>query len=499
MHMLRPATALPTSLRAHDRAPYADALRAFARQDHLRAAVPGHEGQLDRHPGLADFFGAHLLGVDLPPQVDGIDTMPDGSPSPLDEAQGLAADAWGAARTWFLTNGATQGNLTVTLALRGLGERIVVQRSMHSSVMDGMTLAGLEPSVVMPSIDVMRGMAHGVTPAALDEALRLTPDACAAYVVTPSYFGAVSDVAGLAQVAHAHGVPLVVDEAWGAHFGFHPGLPVNALRLGADLVISSTHKLAGSLGQSAMIHLGDGPWADRIGPQIDRALRMTGSTSASSLLMASLDLARRDLVVHGRDWITDSIADAQAARAGIAALGRFGDPSQRMLEDPSVVALDPLRIVVDTRRAGLTGHTARDLLFHEFGVHCEMSTDAVVVALVGAGNRFDADRFVAAFAALPAGDAADVVVHPLPDSGPRARTLREASTSASEVVSARAAIGRVSADSLAAYPPGVPNLLPGEIVTVEVVDYLQAMAAAPHGYVRGAVDHEVSVLRVVRD
>ena len=308
-------------------------------------------------------WGTTFLGLDVPPLVSGIDQGP--RPTPLQRAAQLAADAWGARRTWLLTNGGSKGNLVACLALRHLGEQIVVQRSMHSSVMDGMVLGGLHGHFVAPEVDAELGAAHGVRSDTLADALNAHPDAVAAYVVTPSYFGAVADVRALAGIAHARGVALVVDEAWGAHFGFHPELPANALAQGADLVVSSTHKLGGSLTQSALLHLGHGPFAERLEPLVNRAFRSLQSTSASSLLMLSLDVARSSLAVHGHERIGPSLQAAAPLRAGVRAANRFGELSDRFLASPGVVAVDPLRIVIDTRAGGLSGHEARQTLFDE--------------------------------------------------------------------------------------------------------------------------------------
>ena len=268
----------------------------------------------------------------------------------------------------------------------------------------------------------------------------------AAYVVTPSYFGAVADVAALADVAHRHGVPLVVDEAWGSHFGFHPRLPVNALRLGADLVISSTHKLAGSLTQSAMLHLGNGDFAERLEPLLDRAFRSMQSTSASALLMASLDHARHQLAVNGHTTIGASLDAVEKIRGRVEAEGRFGVLDARMLTFDDVVELDPLRVVINTRDGGISGHEARHLLFEQHRIHLEMSTDSVVVAVVGAGAVPDVDRLLDALHALPALGVTESSTIRLPAPGARASSVRDAYFSATEVVSAdgrhRPGVGR---------------------------------------------------------
>lgn len=475
--------------------PYADSLSAYADSDMMRLDVPGHQASPHAQPGLADFLGQRVLELDIPPLTQGVDFGD--APTPLGQAAYLAAQAWGGKRTWFLTNGASKGNLVACLALRGLGTQVVLQRSIHSSVVDGLALAGLDAAFVYPSVDAELGIAHGVTAESLDDTLSVNPDAVAAYVVTPSYFGAVADVAALAEVAHRHGVPLVVDEAWGSHFGFHPRLPVNALRLGADLVISSTHKLAGSLTQSAMLHLGHGVFADRLEPLLDRAFRSMQSTSASALLMASLDHARHQLAVNGHTAIGASLDAVDKLRGRVVAEGRFGILDSRMLSFEDVVEVDPLRVVIDTHVGDISGHEARHLLFEEHRIHCEMSTDSVVVAVVGAGAIPDVDRLIDALHSLPKlGVAASGAIQ-LPAPGARATTVRDAYFGTTEIVSAADAIGRVSADTVAAYPPGIPNLLPGEVVTAEVVDFLQQTAAAPFGHVRGALEKDMSLFRVV--
>ncbi|MGX5697516.1 aminotransferase class I/II-fold pyridoxal phosphate-dependent enzyme [Agromyces soli] len=498
--------------------PYADAVARYAATDRARVYVPGHAADPAAAPALADWFGEELLRRDVPPLLAGIDK---GWGNPLDEALRLAADAWTARRTWFLTNGASQANRIAALALgafREPGDPVVGQRSAHSSFTDGVILAGLSPSFVTPSIDPHLGINHGVSPDALRAALARTPRPKGVYLISPSYFGAVADVAALAEVAHEAGAPLVVDAAWGAHFGFHPELPENPLRQGADLVISSTHKLGGSLTQSAMLHLGEGRFADELEPLVARAFMLTQSTSASALLLASLDLARETLQ-SGHDRIGASIDAADRLRDEIRRRGRFAIVSDGFGDFDDIVDADPLRVSIDVSRGGLHGHTVRDRLERD-GVSFEIATDSCVVAVLGAGVVPDVDRIVEALhgleadataeastalgeagsaAADPSAENADAPVVALPEPGPLAMLPRDAFFAQGEAVPIEQAIGRVSTDALAAYPPGIPNVLPGEVVTAEVVDFLRRIAATPGGYVRGAVDLSLATLRVVRE
>src|SRR5215208_3291053 len=250
-------------------APYLDAVVAYAFRGPGRYHVPGHKGGPGADPGVRKAIGLDGLAADVPQDIHGIDLGP--SPTPYERAERLAAEAYGAERTFFLTNGATQGNHTLCLALAPLGTRIVAQRNSHASIVDGLVLSGGIPSFVAPEYDDELGITHCVTPDALESALGAAPDARAAFIVSPTYYGMAADVAGCAEAAHRAGVPLIVDQSWGPHFGFNDDLPPTALSQGADAMLTSTHKIAGSLTQRAMLHLcGSG----RVDPAtVARALR----------------------------------------------------------------------------------------------------------------------------------------------------------------------------------------------------------------------------------
>ncbi len=483
--------------------PYIDAIKTHIAREPQSLMVPGHGNDPQRgSTHVSDLFGGFTAAFDVPQLLNGIDL---GDNSPLVQARRLAAKAWGAHATWFCTNGASQANRTAAIAVRGLGRHVLVQRSAHSSFTDGVIAAGLQPSFVLPSVDELNGASHGLTPQALEDAFNKAADQVAAvYVVSPSYFGATADVRGLADVAHKHGAVLIVDGAWGAHFGFHEQLPESPARLGADLVISSTHKLAGSLTQSAMLHLGDTDYTERLLPLVERAFTMTASTSMSAILQGSLEAARKTMAT-GREQIGKSVAAAQQLRERIRASASFSLLEDTFENYPDIVAVDPLRVAIDVSKLAKTGHWLRGKLIEEDAIFFEMSTATVIVAVIGAGSVPDIDRIMSALesAAQQAGlrDAdADLEKFPeIPLPGEMVMLPKDAYFGEMEVVSAADAVGRVSVDSLAAYPPGIPNVLPGERITQQLVDFLAAVAASPTGYVRGAKDPLVRELRVLKE
>lgn len=490
----------------HAAAPYADSLRAHANSRPLMFMVPSHAGTpAGASEDLAELVGEQALAMDIPQLIDGVDV---GSGSPFDAAEELAADAWGARRTWFLANGSSQGNRLAVIAVAGLGkgDHLVAQRSAHSSLSDGLILSGLSPLFLTPSIDSDRGINHGLTPEALEAEFERAAGAgfgiCAAQVISPSYFGAVVDVPGLAEIAHRNGAPLIVDAAWGAHFGFHEELPDTPTLLGADIVITSTHKMGGSLGQSAMIHLSDGPFADVLEPLLDRAFRLTQTTSASSLLLGSLDIARRSLAT-GSELIASSVALGERLRGWVRAHEVFELVSDDFARFPDIVGTDPLRVSIDVGGLGRTGYEVRSMLAEQDSILLEIATSRAVVAFLGPGKPLEIERLQAALdriAAMPRNEtdaSAAAAVPPLPVPGAMRLTPRAAYFSGTEVVSAERAVGRISADSLAAYPPGIPNIIPGEKITAEAIEFLRAVAASPIGYVRGALAPQVDSFRVV--
>ena len=362
-----------------DSTPYVDALLAYAERDPGRFQVPGHKGGSGADPSLRELVGDTGLRNDVPSITEGVDIGPE--PTPFQQSQILAAAAWGARRTWFLVNGASQGNHATCLALAHIGKEVVVQRNVHSSVIDGMVMSGLRPAFAAPELDPELGIAHSLTPDALAAALDASPNAVAAMVVSPTYFGACADLEGLATVAHERDLPLVVDEAWGAHLHFHPDLPPDALSCGADLVTSSTHKIVGSLTQAAMLHLGDGERLDAA--VVDRCVSLVESTSPSALLSGSLDAARRLAAVHGGERLDQALVEIARAREEIRAIPGLAVLGKELTGRASVAGWDPLRLAIDVRGTGASGYRLAKTAFESEGIDLELHSENVVVAIFG--------------------------------------------------------------------------------------------------------------------
>ena len=480
-------------------APYLDAVTAYGFRGSGRFHVPGHKGGPGADPGLRHAVGDRALAVDLPQDIHGVDVGPD---NPFEQAERLAAEAHGAARTWFLTNGATQGNHALMLALAPPGTRVLAQRNSHASVVDGLVLSGGLPSFVAPEYDDDLGMAHGVDPAALERALAGHDGARAVFIVSPTYYGMVADVAGCAEVAHARGVPLVVDQSWGPHFGFHPDLPPSALAQGADAMLTSTHKIVGSLTQSAMLHVAGTGRIDA--DAVARVIRLVRSTSPSSLLFASLDAARRQLAVHGEALLHETLHHVARTREKMASSPGVEVIGPELVGRPGVAGWDPLRIVLDVRATGRTGYEVADALRRTYDAHVELATQATVVFVIGiaeepsALERLGGDLDEVAKRIGTSGTTRPVIAPPAALEQQMAVAPRDAFLGPTAVVAVDDSVGRISSESIAGYPPGIPALLPGERITAETVAYLREVVREG-ARLHGASDPAFATINVLRE
>ncbi|KAK9812987.1 hypothetical protein WJX72_006835 [[Myrmecia] bisecta] len=476
--------------------------------------VPGHKRGQGTLEQFGEVMGPASLCCDLT-ELAGLDYL--ASPTGcIAEAQDLAASAFGAQRTWFLVNGSTVGIQAAILAACGEGGDLLAARNCHASAFSAMVLAGCKPWYVQPEFDAELGIAHGVTPAALRAAFLRIPPASrptAAIVVSPTYFGVCSDIAGLAGVCRQFGAALIVDEAHGSHFAFHENFPQAALAAGADLVIQSSHKTLSALTQAAMLHQGRGSGVPA--ERISGALLLLQSSSPSYLLLASLDAARAHAQVPASSC--EPLQAAEAIRQsldGLPGIGLLDERHISRLQLPSgtAEAMDPLRLTLSFGRLGLTGQQAAALLEADHGVVPELATQQVVVLALGPGTTGQhAKQLVAALKSLccsyPMRVAADSMA---PQSAqPMGRpdltdlsfpehvlTPRQAVFAPTQRVALEDAVGHVSAETMCPYPPGVPVLVPGERIGRQAIQQL-CTVLENGGTVTGASDSTLQTVLVV--
>ncbi|MBE8966731.1 aminotransferase class I/II-fold pyridoxal phosphate-dependent enzyme [Nostocales cyanobacterium LEGE 12452] len=483
--------------------PLLDALKANAARPHAPFYTPGHKQGEGISQPLADLLGKAVFRADLTELAD-LDNLfaPQGV---IQEAQQLAAEAFGALQTWFLVNGSTCGIEAAILATCGTGDKIILPRNVHSSAIAGLILSGAIPIFLHPEYDPVLDIAHSITPNAVESALQQHPDAKAVLTVYPTYYGVCGDLSAIANITHQYNIPLLVDEAHGAHFAFHPELPTPALAAGADLTVQSIHKVLGAMTQASMLHV----QGNRIdGDRISKALQLLQSTSPSYLLLASLDAARQQMALHGKMLMSRTLQLAEEARTRISQI-----PGLSVLEiphlagSPGFVALDKTRLTVTVSGLGLTGFEADEILDEKFAVTAEFASLQHLTFIISLGNTpADIEQLVQGFTTLAKEyrrsnlTVKNQVWQQLFTTQCHALCCspREAFFAISEILSLTKTNKRICAEIVCPYPPGIPVLMPGEVITKPVLDYLQQIQAMG-GLISGCADSSFRTLKVVKE
>ncbi|MEU0084364.1 ornithine decarboxylase [Streptomyces sp. NPDC006274] len=482
----------------HSRTPVLEALAAYHAESQTPFTPPGHKQARGADPRVRAVLGDAVFRSDVL-AISGLDDRTS-SHQVLEQAQELMADAVGAERTFFSTCGSSLSVKAAMLAVAGPYEKLVVGRDAHKSVVSGLVLAGIRPVWVDPQWDPARRLAHPPTADAFRDALARHPDARGALVTTPTPYGTCSDLSGIAAACHDHGVPLIVDEAWGAHLPFHPGLPTWAMDAGADVCVTSVHKMGSGLEQGSVFHL----QGDLIDPTVLKSREdLLGTTSPSALIYAALDGWRRQMVEHGRALYDGALALADGVRARIAEIpGMHVHGRDDFCGPGRATDLDPLQIIVDVTELGTTGYRVADWLREHHRVNLHLADHRRISAqLTHADDESSADRLLTALRDVP-GHAprfgpAPVVEVPDPAELRLEQVMlpRDAYFGRVEQVSWEDAVGRVSAEMHTPYPPGIPAALPGERLNKAVLRYLRSGAGAGMVIPDGA-DPEVRTIRV---
>lgn len=456
--------------------------------------APGHKRGQGAPSHLKQAWGESVFRWDLPelPELDNL-FAPSGA---IAEAQSLAAKLWGADQTWFLVNGTTAGVIASILATCGDGDKILLPRNCHQSAIAGVIQAGAIPIFLSPEYDPAWDLALGFSPETLTKSLRQHPEAKAVMVLYPTYHGVGADLQALADITHQYGLPLIVDEAHGAHLGFHPDLPLGALALGADITVQSTHKTLGALSQASMLHC----QGDRVSSErLRQALQLLQSTSPNYLLLASLDAARFQLQTEGQVLLGRTLRLVQRARDALAGL-----PGLTLLKPNTragFACLDPTRLTVDLSGLGLSGFEADEILRRQFQVTAELPSLRQLAFIFSIGtSKEDTQQLISAFTCLcqqySAQKPLKLNIAPVPSAN-LALTPRQAFFSPTDVIFKDQAIGRISASLICPYPPGIPVLVPGEVISPLAIAYLEQVVALG-GMITGAENETLSLFRVVK-
>ena len=482
--------------------PYLDAMLRYRDAGFTPFHTPGHKLGKGAPAGMVEAFGLPLLQVDVP-MAGGIEDTRE-STRLLHAAEQLAAEAYGADECHFLVNGSTSGVQSLVMTLAGPGDTVIIPRNSHKSVLAGLVFSGAMPHYVEPPIDPLWGIPLNVRVEDVEAALRCVPKAAALFVTSPTYNGLGADLRRIAELVHAAGLPFVVDQAWGPHFRFCSLLPDDAMSAGADATVTSTHKLISGLTQSSVV------LARRRRINLARLasiVGMTQSTSPQTLIYASIDAARAQMATQGEELWSRAWELAQWARARINQIEGLRCLGDECLREPGVASFDATRLTVTAWELGHSGWQLETLLRDDYRIAVEAADPLNIVLNVTHGDsREDVERLVDALADYAArfrerarnatARGREHLLIKLPSFTRQVLSPRDAFFAPSVEVPLRECLGRVSAEIVTPYPPGIPILGPGEEIGQQTVNYLEE-ASARQLHVHGPEDTALRTLRVV--
>lgn len=478
---------------SQDRAPIYEALEKFKQSRVVPFDVPGHKRGRG-NPELTELLGERCVSMDV------------NSMKPLDnlchpisvirEAEELAAEAFGAAHAFLMVGGTTSAVQSMILSVVKRGEKIILPRNVHRSVMGALVLCGAVPVYVNPECDERLGISLGMSIGAVKKAIEENPDAKAILVNNPTYYGICSDLRSIVKLAHSNGMLCLVDEAHGTHFYFGDNLPVSAMAAGADMAAVSMHKSGGSLTQSSLL---------LIGPAISEGhvrqiINLTQTTSGSYLLLSSLDISRRNLALRGREAFGRGIEMAEYARTEINRIGGYYAYSRELVNGDSIFEFDVMKLSVNTLDVGLAGIQVYDYLRDEYDIQIEFGDLGNILAYISIGDRpRDIERLVSAlseikrrFGQSKAGLMNQEYIDPIVVVSPQ-----EAFYAEKESLPLGQVSGKVCSEFVMCYPPGIPIIAPGELITDRILNYIE-YAKEKGCSMTGPEDSEIKRLNVLK-
>ncbi len=451
------------------RMPIYEALNKLKSERIVPFDVPGHKrGKAD--PLLTAFLGEKCMSVDVN-SMKMLDNLCH-PVSVIKEAEELAADCFGAAHAFFMVGGTTSAVQSMVLSSCKEGEKIIMPRNVHRSAINALILSGAIPVYVNPDVNKRLGISLGMSLTELEKVIRENPDAKAILVNNPTYYGVCSNIQGITDLAHEHGMLVLADEAHGTHFYFDEDLPISGMAAGADMAAVSMHKSGGSLTQSSFLLVGNKVNAD----YVRQIINLTQTTSGSYLLLSSLDISRRNLALNGNEIFNKVKNLANYAREEINKIGDYYAYSQELKNGDSVYDFDVTKLSVNTLHVGLAGIEVYDLLRDEYNIQIEFGDIGNILAYISVGDRErDIERLVSALAEIrrrfkksTKGMLENEYITPQVVATPK-----EAFYGSKRFLPIMESAGHVCSEFVMCYPPGIPILAPGEIITQEILEYIR--------------------------
>ncbi len=486
-----------------DQTPIISSLSNYIGDGTIRFHMPGHKGRARVHEKLIQLLGEKVFQADVT-NVPGMDDLHQ-THSVIKQAQHLAAAAFGADRTYFLINGSSCGLQALVMTACCPGDKILVPRNMHRSILSGIILSGAVPVFFKPEYIEEFDIPGGVIPKNIARCLKFHPDVKAVMVINPTYHGITSEVGKIAGIVHRQGVPLLIDEAHGPHLKFHEQLPPSVLEQDADASVQGTHKILQAFTQASMLHV-KGERLDR--RRLEATLRILQSTSTSYLLMASLDGSRALMEENGRSIIQDALDKSAYLREMLRTVEGLTTFDGEYLQQRGGFGLDLTKVTISVKGLGITGLWAERWLRDNYQIQVEMADLFNLLLIVSANNTYEEiDKFVEALRSMKnyLGQHPQAKGHCLaanqvkrmPGIPELAITPREAFFSPVQPVPLAKSVGCISTEVIACYPPGIPVICPGERITPEIVDYLQLMKELGM-HLQGCHDASLGTISVVK-
>lgn len=482
----------------HQVTPLFTALKKHAAGNPVQFHIPGHKKGLGSDKEFREFIGDNALSIDLI-NIAPLDDLhqPSGI---IEEAQKLAADAFGADYTYFSVQGTSGAIMTMILSICSPGDKIIVPRNVHKSVMSAVIFAGAKPIFVSPAQDENLGIDHGITTSSVRRALQRHPDAKAVLVINPTYFGVCADLKEIVDLAHSFGVPVLVDEAHGVHIHFHEELPMSAMEAGADMAATSVHKLGGSMTQSSVLNLN--VKNGYVNPQrVQTIISMLTTTSTSYLLLASLDTARRNLALHGREMVQSTLDMAHHMRSEINNIKGLYCFGREILGSEATYDYDPTKLTIHVRHLGITGYETENWLREHYNIEVELSDMYNILCFITPGDTEETiETLLTALRELSESyykeNNANELIVKIPEIPQLSLIPRDAFYADTEVVPFKESAGRIIAEFIYVYPPGIPILLPGEVISQDNIDYIvdHVEVGLP---VKGPEDRYINQVKVI--